>query len=57
LQHKYKNNHKITLSSSFTTFFFLPPIPQLEACTNLLKTQEERGAPWREGLEEGAARV
>jgi hypothetical protein len=43
LQHKYKNNHKITLSSFFTPFFFLPPILQLDACTNLLKIQEERG--------------
>jgi hypothetical protein len=43
LQHKYKNNHKITLSSSFSHFFFLPPILQLKACTNTKEIQAERG--------------
>jgi hypothetical protein len=43
LQHKYKIEHKITLNSAFTPFFFLPPILQLKDCTNSKEIQEERG--------------
>jgi hypothetical protein len=42
---KYKNNHKITLSSSFPLFFFLPPILQSKASTNTKEIQPERAAP------------
>jgi hypothetical protein len=43
---KYKNNHKITLSSSFPLFFFLSPILQSKVCTNTKEIQAERAAPW-----------
>jgi hypothetical protein len=43
LQHKYIDNHKITLSSSFPPSFFLPPKLQLKACTNTKKIQTGKG--------------
>jgi hypothetical protein len=57
LQHKYIDNHKITLSSSFPPSFFLPPKLQLKACTNTEKIQMGRGCTleWRRW--EVAARV
>jgi hypothetical protein len=55
LQLKYKINHKITLSSSFSLFFLLSPILQSKACTNTKEIQAERAAPWRG--EDGVGRL